>query len=311
LALSFIFKLNKFVVYLAANISNPFFIPFLSYGSIQIGYFVTTGNFLNLSIDSINSINYQFYENWILGSIILGTSLGLFFSLLLSFVLKDKSHFSKSVNKLGKAFSKQGFFLGKSSIGKCKYDPIYKDLILNHIPGNVDILDIGGGQGFLPILYSLYHGHSRNHTIIDWDIRKITQGNLATKDLKLNLNYKNGNVFNYDIWKKYDCIVLIDILHYNNQDEQDKLLKKAIHLLNPGGILILRDMDKNQKLKNWVTSAQEKICLFVGRTKGKKIYSRNSEDFVKIFSENNTIIKYKKAQGPLFSNLLFVCEKKN
>ena len=307
--IAFLFKLNKVFVYLAANISNPFFIPFLSYGSIQIGHFINKGKFLDLTIKNITVLDNQFLQNWILGSLVLGTMLGLLLSSILRIFLRDKDRFSKAIYKLGDAFSKQGLMLGKNSIGKCKYDPIYKDLILNHLPKEIDILDIGGGQGFLPILHSIYHNQNRGHIIIDWDEKKINQGSIATKNLNFDFQYKNENVFNLDISKKSNCITIIDVLHYRPHKEQDKLLKKAINLLSPGGILILRDMDKGKLLKNWFTSVQEKLCLLVGRTKAKKIYPRKSEDFVKILSENNTTIRYKKAQGGLFSNVLFVCEK--
>lgn len=48
-------RLDAPVAYLAANVSNPFFAPFLSLAEIETGAFVRTGAFLPLSPEAIRA----------------------------------------------------------------------------------------------------------------------------------------------------------------------------------------------------------------------------------------------------------------
>src|SRR4029077_4269201 len=46
-------------------------------------------------------------------------------------------------------------------------------------------------------------------------------------------------------FEKYDGIVLADILHYLQPAQQTKVIEKCIDNLNPGGIIIIREGNKD------------------------------------------------------------------
>ena len=47
--------------------------------------------------------------------------------------------------------------------------------------------------------------------------------------------------FNFE---KYDAIILADMLHYLQPEEQQQVIEKCISIFNEGGIIIIREGDK-------------------------------------------------------------------
>jgi uncharacterized protein (DUF2062 family) len=81
LLVGFIFRLNKLVAWLSANISNPLFAPFLIFTEIQVGYLVMTGRFAPLRYAELREHGWRqsielFFVNALVGSVVVGLVLG-------------------------------------------------------------------------------------------------------------------------------------------------------------------------------------------------------------------------------------------
>ncbi|MCK0130973.1 DUF2062 domain-containing protein [Flavobacteriaceae bacterium F08102] len=78
-----VFKLNKVISYAFSNISFPIFVPFLVYGSLQIGGAVL-GSETRFSFSQITSdFDFMLYfKQYVIGSFILALMLGLLFGLI-------------------------------------------------------------------------------------------------------------------------------------------------------------------------------------------------------------------------------------
>jgi uncharacterized protein (TIGR03546 family) len=84
LLVALIARLNKLAVLLGTQVSLPWIAPFLIVGSIEIGEWVLYGQFLKISIPTLQlktliAFLYPLFCSWIIGSLILGTILGLIF----------------------------------------------------------------------------------------------------------------------------------------------------------------------------------------------------------------------------------------
>lgn len=76
------FRLNKVAALIGTHISNPLFAPFVLYGSVEIGWFVQHGDWLDLDMTALRSSDFFNYADslffsWVLGSLILGAVLAL------------------------------------------------------------------------------------------------------------------------------------------------------------------------------------------------------------------------------------------
>lgn len=136
---------------------------------------------------------------------------------------------------------------------------VFHDLV----PKQGKILDIGCGYGFMS--YMLYFAaNKREITGIDYDEEKIDTANHCFSKTAA-IQFVHSDVLGYD-FEKYDAIIMADVLHYLQPDEQHMIIEKCIHHINPGGKLIIRDgdcdMEKQHKSTKWTELLSTRILHF-------------------------------------------------
>ncbi len=131
------------------------------------------------------------------------------------------------------------------------------------VPRHGKILDIGCGYGFMD--YMLYFlSEERQITGIDYDEEKVATANHCYSKTD-NINFIHGSAVDME-FENFDCFILSDVLHYLRPDEQESLLRKCFAHLNPGGVAIIRDGDKDlaerQKGTWWTEYFSTRFCKF-------------------------------------------------
>ncbi|MGN6493316.1 MAG: 1-acyl-sn-glycerol-3-phosphate acyltransferase [Agriterribacter sp.] len=109
------------------------------------------------------------------------------------------------------------------------------------LPQQGKMLDIGCGYGFMSYMLH-FAAPGRDITGIDYDEEKTTVANHCfSKDE--HIRFKHADVTNY-IFEKYDAIIAADMLHYLPEEKQEQVIRQCIDALNTGGVLIIRDGNK-------------------------------------------------------------------
>lgn len=170
------------------------------------------------------------------------------------------------------------------------------------------IYDIGCGYGYLSY-YLHYRDPSRTITGLDYDEEKALTAENALKKND-NLRFEWADVKSY-VLQSCDVVFLNDVLHYLPAEEQVNVLNKIVSVLNPGGILFIRDgvTDLDGRIKNTERTEQLSTKLF------KFNKTENELEFLKIsvirsFAEEKNLTFELMEHSKTTSNVLFVLRKK-
>ena len=176
------------------------------------------------------------------------------------------------------------------------------------IPNENKILDIGCGYGFMSYMLH-FTSKKRFITGIDYDEEKIeTAKHCFSKSKEINFIHSDVLTFEFEI---YDTIILSDILHYLQPEEQTLIIKKCIDNLNEGGVLIIRDGNKDEQLKHKKTVLTE---IFSTRVFNFNKVSDNGLSFLSANTIREAAFKYKMniseiSNSKITSNTIFVLKK--
>ncbi|HTJ51700.1 MAG TPA: 1-acyl-sn-glycerol-3-phosphate acyltransferase [Cyclobacteriaceae bacterium] len=123
------------------------------------------------------------------------------------------------------------------------------------IPKQATVLDLGCGYGFL--CYMLHFlSADREITGVDYDEEKIATANHCYSRNE-KINFFHSDITLYEIDKKYDIIIIADVLHYLTPEQQILMLQKAFASVTPGGAVIVREGNKDMAERHKGTQLSE------------------------------------------------------
>ncbi len=168
------------------------------------------------------------------------------------------------------------------------------------------IVDVGCGYGFLPYMLMF---KSKNRIIlgVDFDDEKIeVASNCVSKSD--NLSFAVGDVTNYEM-PFADGFIISDVLHYLKEEQQIQVIENCVSKLNKGGVLVIRDADKDitsRQKGTWYTEFMSTKVFGFNKTKTDGLH------FVSGTTIKNTLQKFQHLQievidnTKLTSNIIYV-----
>jgi 1-acyl-sn-glycerol-3-phosphate acyltransferase len=177
------------------------------------------------------------------------------------------------------------------------------------MPKQGKIVDVGCGYGFLPYML-MYKGKDRVILGVDYDEEKIEVAKHCV-DRNEKLNFDVGDVTVYD-FPLADGFIISDVLHYLKEEQQVQVIENCIARLNQGGVLLIRDADKdieNRQKGTWYTEFMSTKVLGFNKTKEDGLH------FVSGSLIKNTIGKFPELSlevidnTKLTSNIIYVARK--
>jgi len=177
------------------------------------------------------------------------------------------------------------------------------DIVEKYVPKNGTVVDIGCGYGIFANYLAL-KSTDRNVIGIDLVQKRIS---IAKKiyEQSTNLNFFCSNITDTQL-PKADVITAIDVLHHiPSYDLQNKLLKSCYLVLNEGGKLILKDLDKKPKWKYLFNFIHDYLM-----TRGEPVLYQD-ENSIKNLLKNAgfKLEKIIKIQNYPYAHILFLAQK--
>jgi 1-acyl-sn-glycerol-3-phosphate acyltransferase len=140
------------------------------------------------------------------------------------------------------------------------------------MPKTGKIIDVGCGYGFLPYML-MFMGRKREILGVDYDDEKIAVANNCV-DKSEKLSFDVGDVTIYD-FPPADGFIISDVLHYFKEEQQIKVIENCISKLNKGGVLVIRDADKDiatRQKGTWYTEFMSTKVFGFNKTKADGLH---------------------------------------
>jgi len=149
----------------------------------------------------------------------------------------------------------------------------------------------------------------RQITGIDYDKEKIeTAIHCFSKTPAINFVHSDVEDFDFE---KYDAIILADVLHYLQREQQTRIIEKCIRQLNSGGRIIIRDGDTDAAIKHkrtqWTEFFSTRVFMF--NKTGKKGLTFFSGRSIRETAARHNMECREISDSAITSNTIFVLTK--
>jgi 2-polyprenyl-3-methyl-5-hydroxy-6-metoxy-1,4-benzoquinol methylase len=198
----------------------------------------------------------------------------------------------------------RGLWLKGYVRGKLRMDPMY-GVVFERLRGSgLPILDLGCGVGILPY-YLCYRGLRTKITGVDWDAGRIAIAQKASRSCYPNLTFIHQDVRTPIRFQGH--VVMLDLLHYLDEDDQRRLLDRVATRIAPGGIAVIRQCPRDSSNRFKLTNVQERLAHALRWHKGSTIKFPARETIVQPFRARGFSEEILPMWGGTpFNNYLFV-----
>ncbi|MBV9889944.1 MAG: class I SAM-dependent methyltransferase [Rhizobacter sp.] len=179
------------------------------------------------------------------------------------------------VSEASAAYRRSGRFAWHFARGKLRWDPVFVHLLARGvIAPRTRVLDIGCGQGLLASLLAAAGRAARDgrwpsawaEPPLDVRVRGIE---VQPRDVERARDALGdaAEIVCADMrsapFAEADTIVILDVLHYVSEAEQDAVLARVRAALPPGGRLVLRIGDRSSRVGFVVSRWVDRVVTFV------------------------------------------------
>ncbi len=177
------------------------------------------------------------------------------------------------------------------------------------IPKQALVTDLGCGYGYLDFMLSL-RSEKRIIQGFDYDYDKVkTAANCAIANSRCT--FKQADITCFDI-PSSDVFILNDVLHYLTAEQQSKVVRQCMKKLNPKGMIIIRDGNKELKKRHKGTRLTEMFSTKTGFNKTAHKLEFISESTVREWVGNTSDFHFKVLDTTQFtSNVIFLITRKS
>lgn len=334
-------RLDGFLAWIAANISNPFFAPFLLTAEVWVGGSLLAGAPIRLDqrFESFGDAVFEAPELLFLGSPFVGAALALVGGLAaFVFVARRRRRGVKpevyvyrlpdtappwvvAAERVASRYVSQAGGTARQRTQfnyvriKLTSDPIARLVAaLGEERSLGEVCDLGTGRGQLPLLL-LEQGLATKVRGVDWDRAKIEDARAAARGERASPDHPLAPLdAHFEVQdlraaepEAADTVCLIDVLHYVSIPEQDEILARAARAVRPGGRLIVREADTERGLRSVFTWLEERLFTTLRWNRGERVAFRPAREIAELIRRAGLSVEIRPAWGKTpFSNVLFL-----
>ena len=206
--------------------------------------------------------------------------------------------------------------------GKLRHDPVYFSLLRRGLlPERGSLLDLGCGQGILlSLLKAAKEQYQAGRWPQDWPAPPMNLGlqgielraeraRVARRALGGSVQVNLGDLRDLD-FPPCSVIVMLDVLLYLGEAEQQRLLDRAGAALEPGGLLLLREADAGAGFAFQLTRWSERLAGALRGQFGQALHYRGAVQWIaELAGRGFSVGAEPMSEGTPYANVLFVARK--
>lgn len=194
-------------------------------------------------------------------------------------------------------------FLRWYARSKLATDPLY-DAVARRLRGHRHpVVDVGCGIGLMAF-HLREQGFAQPITGIDHDAAKIAEASRASYD---GIRFETGDA--RDAIAAGSSVLLLDVLHYFEDEEQSRILDNVASAVPPGGVAIIRDAVRDGSWRYRATYAAELFARGIQWIRAERLHFPTRERIVGAFGDFDAEVTPLWGATP-FNNYLFVFTKR-
>jgi SAM-dependent methyltransferase len=206
--------------------------------------------------------------------------------------------------------------------GKLRHDPVFHALLRRGLlPDSGSLIDLGCGQGvLLSLLKAARDLHAEGRWPADWPpppTRLVLRGvdahpgrvQIARRALDGGALVELSDLSEVD-FQACSVIVMLDVLLYLEEAQQERVLEKATTALRPGGLLLLREPDADASFAFQMTKLSAWLEALTRGKLGTKLHCRSAARWAELLERRGLVVDAAPmSDGTPFCNVLFVARK--
>lgn len=194
-------------------------------------------------------------------------------------------------------------FLRWYARSKLATDPLY-DEVARRLQGHPHpVVDVGCGIGLMAF-HLREQGFAQPITGIDHDAAKVAEASRAAYD---GIRFTTGDA--RDAIAAGSSVLLLDVLHYFEDEEQSHILDNIAGAVPPGGVAIIRDAVRDGSWRYRATYAAELFARGIQWIRAERLHFPTRERIVRAFEGFDAEVTPLWGATP-FNNYLFVFTKR-
>jgi hypothetical protein len=176
---------------------------------------------------------------------------------------------------------------------KLRLDPVYAQ-VLEELPLQGEMVDLGTGIGLLPLLVALTRPSLRIRAV-EWDSHKARTARFLLRGLR-HVTVEEVDARAVPIGTP-TAIAMLDILHYSAHSEAVRWLRACIGALHPGGVLLIRELEPSR----WaIAPLLERVAVLARWNRGGGVYPLSSSEVADLLSNLGLKVANRPAGSGLF-----------
>jgi SAM-dependent methyltransferase len=249
LLLATLFRLNRVLVYAAANLANPVTAPPLIFAEVQTGHRLLRGAWMGLTMDEVVRAGIAgIFLDFLVGSLVLGTALALLLggaAWLAAHAARLPAAYQDLVDAIVRRYLDVSIRDAEAARFVLVRDPVLPYLLGEPaFTGARRILDLGCGRGVAAALAAEAPdglAAERSYVGVDASRRYVRAAREALRDVPC-ATFVCGDLRDFDP-PAADFILLVDALRYLPLSSQDALLRRLGRAVPPGATMLVREVD--------------------------------------------------------------------